>query len=262
MATPTFWAGASGYAFKEWKGNFYREKIQPEPMLACYAERLPSVEINSTFYQMPKVEVLERWAETTPEAFSFAIKASKRITHVARLAADAVAYLYKNLASLGAKRGPVLFQTPPFLKKDAARLQEVLQLLPAGPHDLAGAGAVAPAGRARPGLRRLARCSRRASRPTSVVCICQRSIFRCCSCKARATSWRRWSCRSRWCNGWVNGRRWRCSKTPTIRSTSERAAAEWMARRWRQCSTRRRAGHGAQAAPRPAPGSKASEATV
>ena len=136
MGTFKLWAGASGYAFKEWKGSFYPEKIQPEAMLAWYAERLPSVEINNTFYQMPKAEVLQRWAQATPEAFRFAIKASKRITQVARLAADAaaesVAHLYKNLAALGPKRGPVLFQLPPFLKKDPARLQDFLQLLPEG----------------------------------------------------------------------------------------------------------------------------------
>ena len=75
MATPKLWAGASGYAFKEWKGGFYPEKIAPDAMLAWYAERLPTVEINNTFYQMPKVTVLERWAEVTPETFRFAIKA-------------------------------------------------------------------------------------------------------------------------------------------------------------------------------------------
>lgn len=132
------WAGASGYAFKEWKGSFYPDKIQPEDMLAWYAERLPSVEINNTFYQMPKAEVLSRWAQATPETFRFAIKAPRRITHDARLAADAaaepLAYLYKTLDALGAKRGPVLFQTPPFLKKDAARLQAFLELLPPGTH--------------------------------------------------------------------------------------------------------------------------------
>ncbi|MBC7942672.1 MAG: DUF72 domain-containing protein [Chitinophagaceae bacterium] len=136
MVTPKLWAGASGYAFKEWKGSFYPEKIEPEAMLGWYAERLPSVEINNTFYQMPKVEVLSRWAAATPAAFRFSIKASRRITHDARLAADAaadsVAYLYKNLATLGAKRGPVLFQLPPFLKKDAARLREFLAVLPEG----------------------------------------------------------------------------------------------------------------------------------
>ena len=130
------WAGASGYAYKEWQGSFYPEKIDAEAMLAWYAARLPSVEINNSFYRMPKVEVLERWAQATPEAFRFAIKASKRITHDARLAADAaadsLAHLYKNLAALGSKRGPVLFQLPPFLKKDPTRLRDFLQLLPEG----------------------------------------------------------------------------------------------------------------------------------
>jgi uncharacterized protein YecE (DUF72 family) len=129
-------AGASGYSFKEWKGNFYPEKIKPEDMLAFYSERLPTVEINNTFYQMPKVAVLETWVGSTPESFRFAIKASRRITHMARLkadeAADSVGFLYRNLAALGAKRGPVLFQLPPFLKKDLPRLTEFLRLLPDG----------------------------------------------------------------------------------------------------------------------------------
>jgi uncharacterized protein YecE (DUF72 family) len=105
-------------------------------MLAWYAERLPTVEINNTFYQMPKVTVLETWARSTPESFRFAIKASRRITHMARLkadtAADSVAFLYSNLQALGAKRGPVLFQLPPFMKKDLPRLSEFLGLLPEG----------------------------------------------------------------------------------------------------------------------------------
>ena len=136
MPPPRLWAGASGYAFKEWQGSFYPDKIAPEAMLAWYAERLPTVEINNSFYRMPKVEVLQRWAEATPQHFRFAIKASKRITHDARLgaeaAADALAYLYRNLAVLGARRGPVLFQLPPYLRKDTARLQACLQLLPEG----------------------------------------------------------------------------------------------------------------------------------
>jgi uncharacterized protein YecE (DUF72 family) len=103
-------------------------------MLAWYAQRLPTVEINNTFYRMPKAEVPASWATTTPESFRFAIKASRRITHEARLkadtCADSVAYLYRNLAALGAKRGPVLFQLPTFLKKDLPRLTEFLHLLP------------------------------------------------------------------------------------------------------------------------------------
>jgi len=136
MTASRLLAGASGYSFKEWKGIFYPEKIKPEAMLAWYAERLPTVEINNTFYQMPKAAVLENWARATPEDFRFAIKASRRITHLARLkadaAADSVEFLYRNLATLGTKRGPVLFQLPPFLKKDLPRLSEFLRLLPDG----------------------------------------------------------------------------------------------------------------------------------
>jgi uncharacterized protein YecE (DUF72 family) len=129
-------AGASGYSYKEWKGTLYPADMKPDAMLAWYAERLPTVEINNTFYQMPRASVLEHWAQATPEGFRFAIKASRRITHLARLkadrAADSVAFLYKNLAALGPRRGPVLYQLPPFLKKDLPRLTEFLALLPAG----------------------------------------------------------------------------------------------------------------------------------
>ncbi len=136
MAAARILAGASGYSFKEWKGDFYPGDIKPEGMLAWYAERLPTVEINNTFYQMPKVAVLENWVRATPDSFRFAIKASRRITHMARLnaesAADSLAFLYKNLTTLGPKRGPVLFQLPPFMKKDLPRLSDFLKLLPQG----------------------------------------------------------------------------------------------------------------------------------
>ena len=134
MTTSRLIAGASGYSFKEWKGNFYPEKIKPEDMLSYYAERLPTVEINNTFYRMPKTSVLETWAAATPQTFRFAIKASRRITHISRLkvetAAEPLGYLYGNLAALGDKRGPVLFQLPPNLKKDLPRLAAFLALLP------------------------------------------------------------------------------------------------------------------------------------
>jgi uncharacterized protein YecE (DUF72 family) len=83
---------------------------------------------------MPGVEMLKAWVATTPERFRFAIKASRRITHIARLkpeaAADSVAFLYRNLAALGDKRGPVLFQLPPNLKKDLPLFDEFLELFP------------------------------------------------------------------------------------------------------------------------------------
>ena len=129
-------AGASGYSFKEWKGNFYPEKMKPEEMLQFYAQHLPTVEINNTFYRMPKTSVLENWAGTVPESFRFAIKASRRITHMARIkpesSAESLGYLYKNLVALGPKRGAVLFQLPPNLKKDLPRLTAFLALLPEG----------------------------------------------------------------------------------------------------------------------------------
>ena len=128
-------AGASGYSYKEWKGSFYPQDLKAEGMLAFYAARLPTVEINNTFYRMPKREVLAGWAGAVPEGFRFAIKASRRITHISRLKAESatepLGYLYRNLAALGAKRGPVLFQLPPSLKKDLPRLTAFLQLLPA-----------------------------------------------------------------------------------------------------------------------------------
>jgi uncharacterized protein YecE (DUF72 family) len=127
-------AGASGYSFKEWKGVFYPPDIKPPEMLSWYAARLPSVEINNTFYRMPKPQVLENWARSTPPGFRFAIKAPRRITHLARLkadsAGDSIDFLYRALSALGDKRGPVLFQLPPFLKRDPARLRDFLARLP------------------------------------------------------------------------------------------------------------------------------------
>ncbi len=134
MTTARLMAGASGYSFKEWKGAFYPADLKAEAMLSFYSERLPTVEINNTFYRMPKTTVLENWAATAPDGFRFAIKASRRITHIARMktesATEPLGYLYRNLAALGAKRGPVLFQLPPNLKKDLPRLAAFLALLP------------------------------------------------------------------------------------------------------------------------------------
>lgn len=128
--------GASGYSFKEWKGTFYPIDLKPQEMLEWYSARLPTVEINNTFYRMPQTEVLENWRRTTPAAFRFAVKAPRRITHFAQIkpdaAADSVAYLYRMLDALGEKRGPVLFQLPPSLKKDLPRLADFLALLPEG----------------------------------------------------------------------------------------------------------------------------------
>jgi uncharacterized protein YecE (DUF72 family) len=103
-------------------------------MLRFYASRLASVEINNTFYRLPKAEVVASWAEQVPAEFRFAVKASQKITHVKRLkeAAEEVAYLYRALAVLGGRRGPVLFQLPPNLRSDAQRLNQFVSSLPEG----------------------------------------------------------------------------------------------------------------------------------
>ncbi|HEX3868125.1 MAG TPA: DUF72 domain-containing protein [Gemmatimonadaceae bacterium] len=130
----TLRAGTSGFAFKEWKGSFYPADMKPDGMLGFYANTFPTVEINNTFYQLPKEHVLQDWAAQVPESFTFAIKASQRITHFARLkpeCAGPLEFLLKNTSSLGARLGPILFQLPPNLKKDIERLRAFLALLPA-----------------------------------------------------------------------------------------------------------------------------------
>ena len=128
-------AGTSGYAFKEWKGSFYPDDLKDEGMLGFYAGRFPAVEINNTFYRLPKEHVLQGWAAQVPDSFTFAIKASQRITHYARLkpeCASAVEFLLRTTNCLAERCGPILFQLPPNLKKDAARLRTFLDTLPAG----------------------------------------------------------------------------------------------------------------------------------
>ena len=126
-------AGTSGFAFKEWKGSFYPSDLKDDAMLGYYASKFPSVEINNTFYRLPKEGVLQAWAAQVPEPFTFAIKASQRITHYARLkpeSASAVEFLLKNTSSLAGRLGPILFQLPPNLKKDIDRLRSFLGTLP------------------------------------------------------------------------------------------------------------------------------------
>ena len=127
-------AGTSGFSYKEWKGNFYPEDLPADAMLRYYAERLPAVEINNTFYRMPKSALLEGWAAEVPEDFRFVLKASQRITHHKRLkeAGEEVAYFFGVAATLGERLGPALFQLPPNLKKDLPRLEAFLGTIPEG----------------------------------------------------------------------------------------------------------------------------------
>ncbi|TMQ63766.1 MAG: DUF72 domain-containing protein [Candidatus Eisenbacteria bacterium] len=124
--------GTSGYSYAEWKGNFYPEKMAAKDMLRFYAERFPTVEINNTFYRMPKEALLAGWAEQVPESFTFVIKASKRITHDKRLkeCGELLAYLFGVTSTLGSRLGPLLFQLPPNFKKDVPRLKSFFEEMP------------------------------------------------------------------------------------------------------------------------------------
>lgn len=120
--------GTSGYSYKEWKPAFYPEDLAARAFLRFYAEHLPTVEINNTFYRMPTSKLLGGWAAEVPETFTFALKAPQRITHIAKLkdAAEVTATFVRTARELGARLGPILFQLPPTLKKDLPRLTAFL----------------------------------------------------------------------------------------------------------------------------------------
>lgn len=126
------YVGTSGYSYKEWKGTFYPKDLPDKQMLRFYGERFRTVEMNNTFYRMPKASVVEAWASEVGADFRFVLKASQRITHVQRLkdAESSVSYLLDVAGALKERLGPLLFQLPPNMKKDVPRLRDFLSLLP------------------------------------------------------------------------------------------------------------------------------------
>jgi uncharacterized protein YecE (DUF72 family) len=128
------WVGTSGFSYKEWKGSFYPEDLSNDGMLAYYGERLNAVEINNTFYRMPKRSLLADWGSKVPDDFSFVLKASRKITHFKRLKGteEEMGYLLDVSSELGVRRGPMLFQLPPNFKIDVERLRDFVTLLPTG----------------------------------------------------------------------------------------------------------------------------------
>lgn len=125
--------GTSGFSYDAWKGPFYPEDLPRDGMLAWYGGRLSAVEVNNTFYRMPRASVLEGWAADVPAGFRFSLKASRKITHFGRLkpdTADATDYLVGTVSVLGPRLGALLFQLPPNMKVDPARLEAFLARLP------------------------------------------------------------------------------------------------------------------------------------
>ena len=128
------WVGTSGYNYPEWKGSFYPEKMPAAKMLAFYAQAFNTVEINYTFYRTPNEKILAGWSRETPDGFRLTLKAPKRITHIAKLrdCSDLLQYFLKTAATLGPKLGALLFQLPPYFRKDLAALDDFLAQLTPG----------------------------------------------------------------------------------------------------------------------------------
>ena len=124
--------GTSGYNYPEWRGTFYPDKLATNKMLAYYAERFRTVEINYTFYRMPTEKLLAGWAEGTPEHFTFTLKAPRRITHDAKLqrCEELLQTFCRTARTLGPKLATLLFQLPPSFKKSADVLRAFVELIP------------------------------------------------------------------------------------------------------------------------------------
>ncbi len=129
--------GTSGWAYKEWKGGFYPEDLPQKAFLGFYGENLTACEVNATFYRLQSDSTFEKWSGAVPERFRFATKAHRRITHRKQFAptGDGAQFLQAYLDSLtplGRHLACVLFQFPPFVKRDDEQLEGLLDALPPG----------------------------------------------------------------------------------------------------------------------------------
>jgi uncharacterized protein YecE (DUF72 family) len=125
------YAGVSGYAYPEWLGDFYPEKLPSGRFLEHYAGQLPAVEINHTFHRIPGEKVVDHWLRATPEDFRLCLKVQRSITHsgLAFPKAEAAASFSRAVASAGDRLGPLLLDLPKAFKPDPARLDEILAAL-------------------------------------------------------------------------------------------------------------------------------------
>jgi len=124
--------GTSGWVYKHWKGIFYPEKLPQRLWFDAYARSFDTVEINFTFYRLPAESTFATWRARAPAGFTYAVKASRFITHVRRLRdpAEDVTRLADRLPALGDRCGPILWQLPPDFERDDQRLDGLLAVLP------------------------------------------------------------------------------------------------------------------------------------
>ena len=125
--------GTSGWNYKHWLGRFYPRDLPQKDLLSFYAERFDTVEVNNSFYQLPKITTMSSWRNTVPDGFLFAIKASRFITHMKKLKSSKTSSekFFHRTDRLQEKLGPILFQLPPRWRRDAERLAGFLEALPA-----------------------------------------------------------------------------------------------------------------------------------
>jgi uncharacterized protein YecE (DUF72 family) len=132
VSSGRIWVGTSGWSYKSWRGSFFPRQVLLRHHLDYYATQFDTAELNGVFYRTPSLDAVRAWAETTPDNFTFAWKASKFITHWKRLSdrsRNSLALIEERLAILGAKAGPVLFQLPPHFEKNEDRLRSFIRLL-------------------------------------------------------------------------------------------------------------------------------------
>jgi uncharacterized protein YecE (DUF72 family) len=125
--------GCSGWAYKEWRGAFYPEKLPQRAWLAHYASEFDTVEVNSTFYNLPSLKTVAAWLEQTPPEFRFAVKASRYITHVKRLNSPEK-YVERFLTAIepirkAGRLEAILWQLPPSFKRNDERLDAALEVI-------------------------------------------------------------------------------------------------------------------------------------
>jgi uncharacterized protein YecE (DUF72 family) len=130
--------GCSGWQYRDWREAFYPPKLPQRRWLEHYSSVFDTVEVNSTFYRLAKPEAVARWVAETPADFVFAVKASRYMTHIKRLAdlPGSLAKYYDAIAPLASspKLGPVLWQLPANFRRDEDRLADALERLPPGRH--------------------------------------------------------------------------------------------------------------------------------
>jgi len=123
--------GCSGWSYRHWRGRFYPPELTPSQWLEYYAARFDTVELNASYYRLPAVSAVQRWATVVPVGFRFAVKAGRDITHLHRLAdTEAARRFLERVRGLGDHLGPILYQLPPSFQRDEERLRAFLAHLP------------------------------------------------------------------------------------------------------------------------------------